>query len=526
MLKLLHNAHIHTLDDRRPQASALLIGGGRVLAVGGEDLLNQVDERVPREDLAGRTVWPGLTDAHLHLRHFALNRQKVDCTDLSLSACLERVRERAARTRRGAWILGHGWDQNLWGSWGNRHHLDAAAPDHPVYLTARSLHAGWANSAALQQAGISSQTQDPPDGRLLRDAAGQPTGVLLEGALRLLETALPSPSLPEVTEAIAAAQPVLWSYGLTGVHDFDGRLSFQALQRLRRENRLRLRVLKGLPYDLLPEALGLGLQSGCGDEWLRIGALKVFMDGALGPRTAAMLAPYEDEPHNRGDLLLDGDELYAIARQAAAGGLHMAVHAIGDRANREALSAFARLRAEGDTGRHRIEHVQLLHPDDRQRLAALGLIASMQPTHLLSDMDMAAAAWGQRARWAYAWRTQWQAGAVLAFGSDAPVETPNPFLGLYAAVTRRRQEGFPGAGGWYPAEALDLATALRGFTHGAAWAAGQETFLGRLAPNFAADLIVLPVDPFTIPPEDLPNLRPLRTMVGGEWVWPKSARSE
>ncbi len=519
MLKLLHNARIYTLDDNRPLASALLVGAGRVLAVGEEDLTQQVDEAVPREDLHGRTILPGLTDAHIHLRHFAFGLQKVDCEGLDLEACLDRVRERAARTRRGAWILGHGWDQNLWGGWGHRRQLDAAAPDHPVYLTAKSLHAGWANSAALQLAGLSRETPDPADGRLLRQADGQPTGILLEGAMRLLEAALPQPDVAQTAAAIAEAQRVLWAYGLTGVHDFDGRLSFQALQQLRREGRLRLRVVKNLPRDLLPEALELGLQTDCGGEWLRIGAVKVFMDGALGPRTAAMLAPYEDQPENRGELLLDGEGLYEIARRAAEGGLTMAVHAIGDRANHEALLAFSRLRKEGDRGRHRIEHVQLLHPADRLRLGELGLTASMQPTHVLSDMETADRAWGARAALSYAWRTQLQAGAVLAFGSDAPVETPDPFLGLYAAVSRRREDGYPAAEGWHPAEKLSLLEALHGFTRGAAWAAGQEGFLGRLAPGYAADLIVLPSDPFTLSPQALRRLRPLRTMVGGEWVW-------
>lgn len=520
MLKILHNARIYTLDDAYPQASALLLGGGRVLAVGDESLLQQVDESVPREDLGGKVVWPGLIDAHLHLQHYALGLQKVDCDGRSLDECLERVGERATRTRPGAWILGHGWNQNLWGGWGHRSQLDAAAPEHPVWLTAKSLHAGWANSRALQQAGITRNTPDPPGGIIQRDATGEPTGILLEGAMRLVEAAIPQPDTDTVADAIADAQYVLWQYGLTGVHDFDQRTCFQALQRLHRDGRLRLRVLKNLPVELLDQALALGLETGLGDAWLRIGGIKVFMDGALGPHTAAMFEPYEDEPENYGTLLVDGEELYEIARKAAIGNLPMTVHAIGDRANHEALQAFERLQADGiRTLRHRIEHVQVLHPADVNRLGRLGLVASMQPVHVLSDMEIASRYWGERSRHAYAWRSQQEAGAVLAFGSDAPVEQPNPFIGLYAAVTRRRPDGYPSPEGWYPEQKLPLEVALRGFTTGAAWAARLEGLQGQLSPGALADLIVLPQDPFRLPTEALLTMRPVRTMVAGEWVW-------
>ncbi len=519
MRKLLYNARIYTLNPQQPQATALLIDHGRVLAVGDDRLLQQTDEATPREDINGRTIWPGLADAHIHLRHFAFSLQKIDCEGLSQTACLEKVRQRAAQTRRGAWILGHGWDQNLWPGWGNRQQLDAVAPEHPVFLTAKSLHAAWVNSAALQQAGIDRHTPDPPGGHILRAADGTPNGILLENAISLLAAAIPNPSPRQAAAAIAAAQEILWSYGITSVHDFDGALAFRALQHLHQEGRLRLRVIKNIPHALLPAALNLGLQTHFGDRWLRIGALKVFMDGALGPRTAAMCEPYNDAPQNKGLLLLDEQSLYEIGRQAVAGGIPLAIHAIGDQANHEALQALARLRAEGDTSRHRIEHVQLLSPADRHRLGALQIIASMQPAHLLSDMETADRAWGQRTALAYAWRTQEESGATLAFGSDAPVETPNPFLGLYAAITRRRPDGFPAPAGWHPQEKLSLFSALQAYTTGAALAGGWESWLCRLHPGYAADLIVLPDDPFSLPDEALLQLRPQRVMVGGEWVW-------
>jgi predicted amidohydrolase YtcJ len=287
---------------------------------------------------------------------------------------------------------------------------------------------------------------------------------------------------------------------------------------------LGLRVHKQLPVEALEHATGIGLRSGFGDDLLRMGAIKVFADGALGPRTAAMIEPYDGEPENRGMLFIDAEQLFEVAQQAALGGLRMSVHAIGDRANHEVLNAYQQLRgferAQGLPAlRHRIEHVQLLHPGDLQRLGELGIIASMQPIHATSDMDAADKHWGTRAKYGYTWRTQLQAGAVLAFGSDAPVESPNPFLGLHAAVTRRHADGRPGPEGWHAGERLPLADALAGFTTGAAYAAGMETKQGRLAPGYLADLIVLEHDPFAIDAHELQHLAPSATMLGGEWVW-------
>ncbi len=532
---LLYHARIYTLDPQRPQASAILINGARILAVGGEELLAGVDGRAEKEDLGGGVLLPGLTDAHIHLRHYALGLQKVDCETETFAECLRRLEERARRAEDGEWILGHGWNQNTWADapqdaqgrvpgFGNSADLDAIAPDNPIYLTAKSMHAAWVNSAALARAGITAGTPDPDNGRIQRDADGRPTGILLENAMQLVERLIPTPSLSQAARAIEEAQKALWRVGITGVHDFDRRLCFMALQELRARGALRLRVLKSIPVEDLPHAAAVGLRTGFGDDYLRIGGVKVFMDGALGPRTAAMLRPYLGEPENRGLLNLDGEELFEIGRRAAESGLSLAVHAIGDRANHEALDGLERLRRYEEENRlprlrHRIEHVQVIHPDDAPRLAALGVIASMQPIHATSDMEMAERYWGARAALAYAWRTQLQHGARLVFGSDAPVEAPNPFLGLYAAVTRRRADGSPGPEGWYPEQRLKVEEALRGFTIGPAYAAGMEAHLGRLSPGYLADMILLEEDPFTCPPERLLHLRPRATMVGGEWCW-------
>jgi predicted amidohydrolase YtcJ len=343
--------------------------------------------------------------------------------------------------------------------------------------------------------------------------------------MQLVADVIPQPNLVKITQAIRQALPRLWQVGLTGIHDFDRRDCFSVLQVLHKAGELKLRVLKSIPLEDLPYAAGLGLRSGFGDDMLRVGGVKAFMDGALGPQTAAMLAPYEGSPDERGILMMDAEQLFEHARQAAENGLSMAVHAIGDRANHEVLEAFQHLRSYereklGAPGlRHRIEHLQVIHPADAGRLAELGVIASMQPIHATSDYRMADRYWGERAAFSYAWRTQLNAGAQLVFGSDAPVESPNPFLGLHAAVTRRRADGSPGPQGWYPSQRLSLLEALHGFTRAPAYAAGMEDRLGRLSPGFLADLIVLDRDPFACDTHEIQHLHPQRTMVGGEWVF-------
>jgi predicted amidohydrolase YtcJ len=525
-MRLLYNASIYTQDPAYPTGSAIAIDRERIAAVGEADhLLSQYPD-AEKQDMEGRVILPGLTDAHLHLKHYSLSLQKVDCETETKEECLRRVEERARRAGRGEWILGHGWNQNLWGAWPAASELDAVAPDNPVYLTAKSLHAAWANTAALKLANITVHSPDPLNGKIQRDETGNATGILLETAMEIVGGAVPEPGTAEIADAMDKAQSVLWKMGLTGVHDFDRRDSFMALQELHAQGRLKLRVLKNIPVELLDQAYDLGLRAGFGDDWLRIGSVKVFMDGALGPHTAAMFQPYVGEEENRGILNMDGEELFEYGRKAAQVGLGLTVHAIGDRANHEVLNAYEQLRAYEQENhlpalRHRIEHVQVIHPDDAARLGKMNIIASMQPIHATSDMLMADAFWGERSRLAYAWRTQLDHGARLALGSDAPVESPNPFLGLYAAVTRRRADGSPSPEGWYPEQKLTMAEAWEGFTLGPAYAANTEDRLGRLAPGYLADLIVLAAsqDPFICRPEELLTMQSSATMVGGEWVY-------
>ncbi len=525
-MKLLYNANIYTFDQTA-QTAAILIDGARIVAVGEREALEALAHgRLEKQDMQGRTILPGLTDAHLHIEHYALSLAKINCETKTKEECLRRVAERVKKTQPGEWVLGHGWNHNEWAEADRlptAPELDAVSPNNPVYLTAKSLHAAWANTAALNLANITRQTPHPKDGIIERDANGQATGALLESAMLLIESALPKPSLAEITRAIEAAQPILWKMGLTGFHDFDRRDSFMALQQLHAQGRLKLRVNKNIPLDHLPHAAELGLRTGFGDDWLWVGAVKVFMDGALGPHTAAMFQPYLDEAENRGILNMDGEELFEHCRRAAESGLSVSVHAIGDRANHEALNAYQQLRKyETEKGlphlRHRIEHVQVLHAQDAPRLAQLNVIASMQPIHASSDMYAADRLWGERSALAYAWRTQLNYGAHLAFGSDAPVESPNPFWGLHTAVTRRRSDGSPSAEGWYPEQKLTLTEALSAYTLGAAYAANAEQRLGKLAKNFLADLIVLEQDIYSIHPNDLLTMTASAVMINGEWV--------
>lgn len=521
---LLINGRIYTMDADLPPVSALAIRGDRILAVGEEGLRDLAGPRTEVTDLKGRCVLPGLTDSHLHLTWFALGLQQVDLNrTTSLADVQARLAERVTVTPAGEWILGRGWDQEQWPDrrFPTAANLDTVAPCHPVMLTAKSGHALVANSAAMEQAGVTSETPDPPGGRIVRDEAGRPTGLFLEDAMRLIQAAVPQPDAEAVLRALPAALDHLARLGLTAVHDMGDLVALEAYRRwLQETGPLPLRIVFYLPPEALEHDRALRLRSGWGNEHLRLGGVKVFSDGALGPRTAAMLEPYQGEPHNRGILTLEPEKLRGVVRRAAESGLALAVHAIGDRANRLVLDALAALPEAWRTAlRHRIEHVQLIHPDDIDRLAALGVVASMQPIHAVQDAPMADRYWGHpRCATAYAWRSLLDAGAVLAFGSDCPVEDPSPFLGIHAAVTRARPDGYGGPDGWYPQQRITVKEAVRAYTWGAAYAAGTERDVGTLTPGKRADLIVLDRDIFAGHPSTIPETSVLGTMVGGKWV--------
>jgi len=533
MTILLINAKIYSLDPDKPTSSALAIDNGRILGLGDDySILTEFEGKGEIVNLAGRSVIPGLIDAHIHLEQLALLLDKLNCETSSLSDCLQRVADRASSVSPGEWILGNGWNQNDWKDhqeFPTADDLNTVAPDNPVYLTAKSLHVGWANTAALSAVGITDNYPDPTGGRLGRKLDGSPDGILFEEAMALVSPAIPEPTHDRLYQAMRTVQENLWSMGITSVHDFDRQRCFQILQSLHANHELKLRVIKSIPLEDLDYAVALGLNTGFGDNFLRIGSIKVFSDGALGPRTASMLSPYQGEPQNHGMLLLDSEELFKHGCKAVENNLSLAVHAIGDRANHETLNAFAQLRllenqlqskspSRSQFLRHRIEHVQIIHPHDALRMGQLGVIASMQPVHATSDFPAADRYWGDRSANAYAWNTLLQSRTPLAFGSDAPVESPNPFWGIHAAVTRRRQDGSPGPNGWYPEQRLTLPDALHAYTTGAAFAARMEKYLGTLTPGYLADLLVLDEDPFITDIDNLFTLKPIGTMVNGEWV--------
>jgi len=519
---VLYNGAVYTMDERQPRAEALAICGDRVTAVGGSEEMGALLRRDGRRvDLKGRCAMPGLIDAHLHFESLSLGLDRLNAELPTVEEVQVAVRERADALSPGEWIRGHGWNHNRWGGeFPAGAELDAAAPEHPVFLTAKSGHAAWVNDQALKMAGVDRRTPDPASGALVRTPEGEPTGILLEGASDLVSRVIPEPGLDEVTKAMRRGMDRALALGLTGVGDLDGARALRAWQILREAGDLRVRVCKSVPHALLDETIDLGLRSGFGDEWLRIGGVKLFADGALGPRTAWMLEPYENEPGNLGMPLMKGEELVHAVEKAGAAGLACLTHAIGDRANREVLDTLQaereRERARGRSRlRHRIEHVQILHPDDLPRLAELGVVASMQPIHATSDMEMADRFWGERAAGAYAFRSLLGRGTALAFGSDSPVEPLDPLVGIHAAVTRCRADGSPAAEGWHTEERLTVEQAVRAYTAGAAFASGEEALKGRLAPGYLADCVVLDRDIFLGPPMEILDTRVEATFVAG-----------
>ncbi len=499
-------------------ADAVFVRNGRISAVGrGRDLRAAVPN-APCLDAGGATVTPGLTDAHLHFVPWAQGRRQVDLLGVtSRGAALERVAAGLAADPGPTPLVGRGWDAMGWEAPPDRASLDALAPERPVLLHSHDFHSLWFNSAAMRAIGLGRESRDPQGGRFERDFTGEPTGVAREHAVAAFE-ALGAQAGPAIDDALlddgAAA---LHAAGVTSVHDYQRNANDMARMRALASRR-RLRVLQHFGPEQLEALIAAGLASGVGDAWFRIGALKLFADGALGSRTAAMLEPYDDG-HGLGIVMIPRDELVATVTRAAAHGFASTVHAIGDRAVRHALDAFEAARALPATPLpSRIEHAQLVHPDDLPRFAALGVRASMQPQHATSDALAATAAWGARCALSYAWRAIADTGVTLAFGSDAPVEPPLPWLGLHAAVTRTRTDGTP-AGGFVPAQCLTLDEALAAYTEGAAGLAGLAGRLGTLEPGAEGDLVVWDRDLHAAPAASLADVRPRVTVLAGEIVY-------
>ena len=529
---LFHGGRIHVRSG--VSAEALLVRDGRVAAVGRAADLAGEARNAERVDLRGGLMTPGWFDAHVHFMWWGFQMAELDLrATKTIAEALDQIGRRARELPPGRWLTGGRFDKNNWGRWPTAADLDRVTGDRPVLMRSRDGHSRWLNSAALRAAKLGKDTVVPKGGAIFRDADGSPTGVLQERANELADRAVPAATEADCDAATMRAQEEALKRGVTGIESLEQASSYAALRRARDRGALKVRALMGIPHRSLalslpttgtpPQirntdvfdfeaALATGLRTGQGDEWLQLGHVKFFTDGALGSQTAALEEPYEGTG-DRGILTFDPLELRTDVARAAAGGLAVAIHAIGDRAVRVALDAVAPTRVTSPALRQRLEHIQLVREEDLGRFGALGVIASMQPIHCTSDRDLADRDWGpKRTPRAYPWRTLLERGAVLAFGSDAPVEPIDPLLGIHAAVTRRRPQDREA---WFPLQRLTLDEALHGYTAGAAYSTGREQEWGTLEVGMRCDATVVDRDLATLEENELLEAKVSGTVTNG-----------
>ncbi|MFP5386865.1 MAG: amidohydrolase [Bacteriovoracia bacterium] len=520
---IIHNANIVTMEKDHPKVESMAIAGGKIIAIGksAEILNGYKSSRII--DLKKRHVLPGLIDSHGHIHSLAQKNSKASLDgSKSIGEVIQRLKDFAPRSH-SKWLLGRGWDQNLWPGqkFPTKEDLDAAFPDTPVYLTRVDGHASWVNSRALALAGVDRNTKNPEGGIVVKDESGEPTGVLIDRASNLIRPFLPRPSHDDIKANLKLAMKELSSLGITSIHDagLDAD-NFERLEELKSEGELKVRV-----YGMF-SGTGQSFKPFCRkgpvvDPMLSLRSVKLFMDGALGSRGAALLHDYSDQPGHQGLLLKTPTEINEAVLTAYKCGFQVGVHAIGDRGNRLVLDAIEN--AIKETKRHdlrpRIEHAQVLHPSDIKRFKSSGVIASMQPVHATSDMLWAEQRLGPvRILGAYAWRSLLDLGVVLASGSDFPIERANPFEGIYAAVTRKDKSGSPRAG-WYPSQKITREEALMSFTRGGAFASFMENEIGSLGPGKYADFIVVDRDIFSVPESEIISTKVLETYLNGKKVY-------
>jgi len=522
-------ARIHTMETAQPKVQSLAYDeSGRILALGDTAELLGRYPKARRIDAGQATVIPGLIDAHAHVSGLGMTMLSADLVDAATKQeVVQRLKAFEKQLPAGAWLIGRGWDQNDWPekSFPSAADLDAAFPDRPVWLERIDGHAGWANTAAMRavKRELSGDWQ-PDGGRIERDARKQPTGIFVDGATALVDEARPPMDEATAERALALGMQSAVEHGLTGVHDAG--VSLAKLKRYRHladrgEMPLRITAMADGNNEALESLCQHGLYTHPSGR-LQMRTLKLYADGALGSRGAAMLKEYSDDHGNLGIMVTSPEQIAVAVEKARRCGVQVATHAIGDRGNHVVLETYAKALGKDATTtdhRWRIEHAQVLSPADLPRLAQLHVIASMQPTHATSDMPWAEDRVGpQRIIGAYAWRQLRDSGARLALGSDFPVESVDPRFGLYAATTRADAQGLP-AGGWFPQEKLTAFEALRGFTLDAAYAGFAETQVGSLAVGKRADFVVLTEDPLAIPPNGLRNLTVQATYVDGKAVY-------
>ena len=544
------NGVVYTMDNASTVVEAFAVQGDKIIGTGTTDEVKRKFESKNVIDLKGRTILPGFIDSHAHFFSLGIARMTVDVLgSTSEREAAQRVRERVQKSKTGQWIRGRGWDQNEWTprEFPARTSLDKVAPNNPVYLTRVDGHAIWVNSLALRESGIDKSSQDPPGGRILRDSRGNPTGVFVDNAIALIQNHLPPMSDSEAVEAMHLAAQECLRDGLTTVHDMGiDSTEVSLYKKLIGEGQLPLRIYAavGGVGDLWNQFLKDGPLIGFGDNHLTIRSLKMYMDGALGSRGAALIEPYSDDPGNRGLTVSTEEVIHSATVEALKHGFQVCIHAIGDRANDIVLRTYASALQEvpAKDPRLRIEHAQVLDPTDIPKFKQYGIIPSMQPTHATSDMYWAEARLGpKRIRFAYAWRSLLNTGVVIPGGSDFPVENPNPIWGIYAAVTRKDKEGRPRNAedgikyfefskegmtdtsafddGWYPSQKMTRDEALRSFTTWGAWAGFEEHLKGSLQKGMLADFVVLSSDITKIPESEILNVRVLKTYVGGKEVF-------
>jgi len=524
------NARIYTVDENRPVVDAMAIRGGRVVATGPQrGVMTLRGPNTQVIDLHGRTVIPGMIDAHVHLLNLGNSLRNVDLVGTnSYDEVVARVVARAKDTPAGGWIVGRGWDQNDWGDTRFPTHeaLSRAVPNNPVVLTRIDGHATLVNAAAMRAAGVTAQTQDPSGGRLERNPDGSPTGVLVDAAMGIVNQKVPPATTEQVKNATQAAIAEMNRWGLTSVHDAGvGRAVIDAYEEVAREGRFNIRdyVMVANNDSAINHYLQRGPQAGLYDNRLWIKAIKISADGALGSRGAALIEPYSDDPKNTGLALVPAGRVRDVAVKALRAGFQVNVHAIGDRANRTVLNEFEEALNQVPVADHRfrIEHAQIIHPDDVPRFAQLGVIPSMQASHQTSDMYWAVNRLGPtRVLGAYAWRSLLNTGVIIANGSDLPVERTNPLISFEAAVSRQDAKGWP-AGGWYPEQRMTREEALKSMTIWAAYAGFMEKDVGSLSPGKLADFVVLDQDIMRVPPELILQTNVLSTYLGGKAVYQK-----
>jgi predicted amidohydrolase YtcJ len=550
---VLTGAHLQANDASATPArvTAIAVSRGSIVAVGSDaDVLKLKGAATKVVDLGGAFAMPGFNDAHTHIAFAGQQKLTVDLDHVpSLAAMQEKIRAYAATAKPGAWLRGGGWDHTLWvdKTLPTRADMDAVTAGHPAIFGRTDGHIAVVNSAALKAAGITAATKDPEGSKIDRDAKGEPTGIIRERpALALVEKVIPKPGREERIAALTVAVQDALAHGVTTVQDLSDWEDFPALEEMEREGKLHLRVSEWLAFDAPVETLKKEQASHpATDRLLHTTMLKGFMDGSLGSRTAAMNAPYADDPGNSGIPRYDEKKLDAMAIERAEAGFQLGFHAIGDKANDMALTAFEvaqKARMEQmkkllpqleasthahitvtDTSRYRIEHAQVVSAGDFDRYARLHVIASMQPSHLLTDMNWAEARLGpERVKYSYAWRSFLDHGVVLAFGTDYPVESVSPFRGLYAAVTRQNEAGTKT---YQPQEKISLNEALYAYTQASAFAENAEKYKGRLEAGYLADFVVLDRDITKATPQELLHTNVLRTVMGGETVYTASGKA-